>query len=269
MVNPQGWNGYSYVLANPLRYVDRNGLFAFLPDFDDGTVTEDPPVTLDHVLYWFYVQSQQPGSTGGGASGGGSPGGEGTVGSVGFSGVSRSFLLRRLSLAGGFALDALARYKGCRNLFGNQRSGEAPGFDPVEVLSALLDSARNNGEKGEYGRLNFGWERDDAWAITFPGDASSVADALRRGVGRVASNVFRGRFRGTARADTVSIFINQKHFLLSSNRQNAAGLLHELGHAFNFLRGSGGFELDNHGGDHSAFESRIWEECFPGADPTQ
>jgi hypothetical protein len=70
------------------------------------------------------------------------------------------------------------------------------------------------------------------------------------------------------KSDTVTIRIKTKgYWNIGNDEYNANTLLHELGHAYNFLRGSGGSKLDNllepiRGGHN---DDIIKQNCFPEA----
>ena len=141
----------------------------------------------------------------------------------------------------GRAIDALRQNKECFDLFGNEnaRSGD---FNPINILSSIAKGT-------EFGNIEF--------------------KALGKGV--VAKTNSAGRLPIPGLAGKVIIFINTYNsdtglYWNDANvDENAETLLHELGHAFNYLRGSGGFAISELGEirNRYAFDNRIRETCFP------
>lgn len=109
------------------------------------------------------------------------------------------------------AIDALGK-KECRELFGTEET-RARGFDPSVVLSSIASG-------GKFGRVKFQWK----------GASCGVAK----------TTVMPPLLSGSATI-TINTYSEQSDYWNDGNGYgNAAVLLHELGHAYDGMRGAGG-----------------------------
>lgn len=140
------------------------------------------------------------------------------------------------------AIEALTLNADCMNLFGTAAT-RAGKFNPVDVLTNIVYGTHT------LGNINFSNHSSD-WGVAQTRPA--------------------GIFPIPGLAGKVSITINE---LVSSGLslwnsgntlENADTLLHELGHAFNDLRGAGGFAIPNsaESKDNLAFDTLIKQKCF-------
>jgi hypothetical protein len=138
------------------------------------------------------------------------------------------------------AVEALTN-KDCLDLFGNEKTRQGD-FSPVTLLTSLVNG------NSKFGTVKFENKGSD-WGVakTYPA----------------------GRFPIPGLAGKVSITINtyndgNLYWNDGYVDENAETLLHELGHAFNFLHGAGGFAISNLAEikDPYAFDKRIWDKCF-------
>ncbi len=138
------------------------------------------------------------------------------------------------------AMQALSK-KDCADLFGTPKSW-AQGFTPQNVLKGIV-----SGKK--YGRIAWGDKGGGGWGVaqtrpTFPfipGHASGVVMTI---------NTFQTSIAG--------------YWSAGDPAENAETLLHELGHAFNFIRNAGGFAIPNsaENADKYAFDKKVRKNCF-------
>jgi hypothetical protein len=141
------------------------------------------------------------------------------------------------------AKDALKNSK-CSGLFGNKKT-RTNGFDPTEVLDSIAAGGR------------FG-------SIRFSDDGDPGSTTANGGVPKMS-------------ASSVMITINAPNWLIGNTLYNAELLLHELGHAFDIIRGSGGSVIKSPdslpsfipiiGGDKRSSwnDWKIDQDCFNGA----
>jgi RHS repeat-associated protein len=137
------------------------------------------------------------------------------------------------------AIQALTLNKECLELFGNEetRSGR---WNPVTVITSMFIE-RNS----EYGRVDF--------------EYSGVGAALTRPGGIVLPSINRNLVQGSS----ANITIHRDYWNRGNTDFNANTILHELGHVYNFVRGSGGFAIGNlsEASDPFAFGKLIEEKC--------
>jgi RHS repeat-associated protein len=139
------------------------------------------------------------------------------------------------------ALRALNDNPECLELYGDAdtRSGR---WDPRTVLNSMFGEEHNN----EYGTVDFEYEGYGA-AYTSP-------------IGRRFFNPFN---LNLIQADRANISIHRNWWNGYGEDQNASTILHELGHVYNFSRGSGGFAISNltEGRDPAVFDKLIRKKC--------
>jgi hypothetical protein len=138
------------------------------------------------------------------------------------------------------AIQGLSLNADCMSLFGTAQT-RAGGFNPISVLSNIVYGSNS------LGSINFSthsasWgvaETRPAGLLPIPGLAGKVSISINQSAGYGFWN----------NGDTV---------------ENADTLLHELGHAFNDLKGAGGFALPNSAekNDPYAFGKLIQQKCF-------
>jgi hypothetical protein len=137
-----------------------------------------------------------------------------------------------------FALSALSKRKECVELFGNADTRQGR-WNPETVLRSMFERRSN-----EYGTVDFEYT-DDAVAQTTP--AGFPLPSINQGITGSRAN----------------IHFNRRWWNVGNAAENAETLLHELGHLYNFTRGSGGFALPNRAEltDDRAFDKLIKEKC--------
>jgi hypothetical protein len=141
------------------------------------------------------------------------------------------------------AIQALTLNKDCFELFGNAESREGR-WNPATVLTHMF-SLRD----GEYGTIDF--------------EYSGVGVAETRPAGFRFPNIFK---RNIIQGTIANISFHRNFWNLGNTEQNAATILHELGHVYNFTVGSGGFRIGNLSelGDSFAFDKLIKDNCGLG-----
>src|SRR6266496_3335036 len=134
------------------------------------------------------------------------------------------------------ALQAITLSPDCSNLFGNAQTRQGK-WNPATVLTNML--GLNN---GVYGTVDFD-------------DTDPTSAAITKPAGLLTPSVNQG-----LRGSSANVHLNSMSWNRPSNTDgNAETLLHELGHVYNFTRGSGGFALPNRAelGDDQAFDKLI------------
>jgi RHS repeat-associated protein len=212
--NPQSWNRYAYVENDPVNFADPRGLYRSMAD----SVTryyDANEMWAQEVAYWSSVWS---GGGGGGGGGGGDTGGRGGA-STGDEATESPEERAR-----GFLPDAVARAtkafesSDCRGLFGE-------GLDPRDVLDNMVTGVR-------YGSIGFQKLEPgvDGTVVPDQGTAQDVG--------------------GETKYLRVDIVINSRQdgskYWSGSDmtaEERARYLIHELGHAYNYLLGSGGSQF--------------------------
>jgi RHS repeat-associated protein len=241
LTNPQGWNRYSYVANDPVNYYDPQGLARYIPP-----IWPTPPFTFSITRTELLPKPER--ATAGIPGIGGHSEGMETVADLeappeagGDAGGNATALRDRDLLPAAFerALEAL-RNPDCRGLFGNERT-RAKGFDPSAVLSSIVSG-------GRFGEIKFE-NKGGKWGV------ASTTPA-----GRFPIPALAGRVTSTINSyDDTNTYWND-----GMTDENAKTLLHELGHAFNFLRGAGGFAISNlkEIRDPYVFDKLIEDRCF-------
>jgi hypothetical protein len=136
------------------------------------------------------------------------------------------------------ALEALTLDPDCFDLFGTAktRSGK---WNPIIVLTSLFLT-----RDGTYGSVNFNYTGNGA-ALTTP------------------TGVLLPSFSNVLAGTGATISINPAVWNIDDVGFNAETLLHEMGHLYNFSRGSGGFALSNPKElwNSGAFDALIGKDC--------
>ena len=140
------------------------------------------------------------------------------------------------------ALEALKK-KPCADMYGTPQS-RAKGFTPQNVLNGIVSGTK-------YGRIAWADKGGGGWGValtrpTFPfipGQASGVVTTINTYLAPVKTLGYWSEGDPT---------------------ENAMTLLHELGHAFNFIRHAGGFSISNfaEAKDNYAFDKEVKKNCF-------
>ena len=130
----------------------------------------------------------------------------------------------------------------CMNLFGNGNT-RASGFNPVSVLNNIVYGTHTLGNIN-FSLHSFDWgvaQTRPAGFFPIPGLAGKVSTTINQ-----------------LRSPSYNFWNN------GNTAENAETLLHELGHAFNDLRGAGGFAIPNsaENTDKYAFDKLIKQKCF-------
>ena len=137
------------------------------------------------------------------------------------------------------AIEALTLNSECFELFGNEgtRSGR---WNPVTVVTSMFIQ-RNS----EYGRVDFNF--------------AGVGVAETRPAGFILPSFNRNLVQGSS----ANISIHRDFWNRGDTNFNANTILHELGHVYNFVRGSGGYAVGNliEARDPFAFDKLIKEKC--------
>jgi hypothetical protein len=137
------------------------------------------------------------------------------------------------------AIAALTRNKECLELFGTAQS-RAGRWNPANVITSMF--VRRD---GQFGRVDF--------------EYSGVGVAETRPAGFVLPSFNRNLIQ----ASRANISIHRNYWNAGDDEANAQLILHELGHVYNFTRGSGGFAIGNlsEAADPYAFDKVINEKC--------
>ena len=141
------------------------------------------------------------------------------------------------------AIQALTLNDDCMKLSGNDKT-RANGLNPADVLTNIVFGS------GSFGHIQF-QNKGGGWGV-----------ALTTPAGKLPIPVLSGRV-----TITINEYISPSGSLYwnaGDTTANAELLLHELGHAFNFLRGSGGFAISNLSEyrNSMAFDNIINKTCF-------
>ena len=139
------------------------------------------------------------------------------------------------------AVAALAN-ESCAGLFGNQKTRNGK-FDPTIVLSALADGTK-------FGSIKFA-DKSTSWG---------VAQVTPNGLPCLASKA----------TITINSTVSPGYWNSNNVDQNALTLLHELGHVYDLIRGSGGSAIKSPdallGGSRSEYNDWLVDQnCFNGS----
>jgi hypothetical protein len=252
--DPSTLNRYIYGSSDPINHTDPtgnywitqwehpylsdNGGFNGAPCGPGGMWAGGGAIALDGgnvwvaCIYWVPETTEQAGTGEQTGGGGGSPAPQ----NAGLMDAARKR-----------AVEMLAN-PNCAGLYGNEKS-RSNGFNPADVLNSILTGGKFGKVKWESHKPN---KKGENWVAKasgdgllgkLPGRASSVTITIN------TFNDARGLYWNAGDAD-----------------ENALTLLHELGHAFNFLKGAGGFVFGNIDikGNHSGkYDAEIKEKCLP------
>jgi RHS repeat-associated protein len=269
--DPQSWNRYPYGRNDPIDIADPSGQSWWSPFLDLGImIGMDLLPELEPAWFGWMAGGESEAdilATGGSNPGhviglptrgaaetaAGGAGDAAAVGGGGFgSGVfalsaaaaaqaadqSKNPEKQHLNDAMGIAMQALNK-KPCADMYGTPES-RAKGFTPQNVLNGIVSG-------NKYGRIQWVNAGETDWTATtypsglppIPGFAPSV---------RIKINTYNGPgYWGSGDA-----------------ADNAETLLHELGHAFNFIHGAGGFPVSNFTEFRHpyAFDDEVKKNCF-------
>jgi RHS repeat-associated protein len=136
------------------------------------------------------------------------------------------------------AMQALTLNADCFNLFGNANTRQGK-WNPTTVLTSLFGT-----RDGTYGSVNFNYTGNAA-ALTTPNGLPTLS--VSQGI----------------RGSSATVSINSSWWNIDNVPYNAETLLHELGHVYDFVRGSGGFALKNRAEikNNQAFDQLIKQKC--------
>jgi hypothetical protein len=146
------------------------------------------------------------------------------------------------------AVKAMRDHKECFELFGNQRT-RSGNVIPISILTDLVNGT------SKYGKITF----------ENKGAGGDIAKTTPTG------SVFIYPLPPFLKSNAVDIVINtyndDAHLYWNDGDadENAVTLLHELGHLYNFVRGSGGSQLSNlkEAFNSSANDNILITKCFP------
>ncbi len=246
--NPASWNKYAYTMGDPINGRDPRGLYteydgADTTDYGGGgntcVVSKSDDTDPEDQCYGDTGATGSSGTTVCGAnqflSSSGSCGDDGTGDAPSPTPCSDWGCMPAAYQA---ALTALTQNTACMDLFGNAKT-RAGKWNPVTVLTSLFQA-----QSGTYGSVNFGYTGNGS-ALTTPN-------------GFLLPNINQG-LTGTS----ATISINSTYWNDNNVAFNAETLLHEMGHLYNFVRGSGGFALPNKAElkNASAFDTLIDQKC--------
>ena len=258
--DPQSWNRYPYGRNDPIDITDPSGesFASFLHSLvDDIFITFGGPIGVAFVTTEHALDDDGPPPLGGpfgGASLGSSWNGTpinmpnpGLAGALGLptmadvGGPINNFEAnpeqQHLDDAMAIALQALNKGP-CAHLFGTPKS-RAKGFTPQNVLKGIASGS-------QYGRI--------VWQDQGRGDVATTYPAGPLPIPGLASRV-------TVKINT---FNSPGWWGAGDASDNAETLLHELGHAFNFIHNAGGFAVPDYAEIRApyAFDKVVKKNCF-------
>ena len=229
--DPASWNRYPYGQNDPVNAVDPDGRYLRTLNWDGGESGGLSNGFLSSILA--------------GYGDGGPEGGVGPLfvdgfgpGNVTEPAIPRPSKWELMSAAVSRALEALSLNEECSELFGTEES-RGGRWNPSTVLTSLFAT-----RDGSYGTVNF----------TYTGDGDALTTP--KGFPRLS------RTQGI-QGSSATVSINAESWNIGNTEFNAETILHELGHVYNFTRGSGNFAVSNPAEirNAEAFDEVIKDKC--------
>ena len=237
VANPSSWNRYSYVRGDPINFLDRRGTCGTSVDDENGDAPAPDPCPA-------------PDPTGGPMPAPEGPPPSGTPAAGGSGGPTSGLTAAQAAvLSGALSADVRAlQSSSCRGLFGN-------GYDPATLLKGLFGSGETTITVGP----GTGSGILGTWTIVSAFINLGSSGPLGLTIGPLPP---------PAVADIV-VVINSALFTSDGFFDLEITLLHELGHVYSDLPGSGGSQVSQGLGDITgANDDLIVKNCLSVA-PTK